>query len=87
MVRELKKSFKGLDELERLEKDCEEEVSAVHKQREKDFKAELDSGFYFSVVFDTKEERDAWLSEHKLKLEEDFFIRIENFKATIAVGG
>lgn len=80
MVRELKKPFKGLAELEQLEKDCEEEVEAVHKQREKDFKAELDSGFYFSVVFDTKEERDAWLKERNLKLVEDFFIKIDDFK-------
>lgn len=80
MVRELKKPFKGLEGLDRLEKDCTEEVEAVHQQREKDFKAELDSGFYFSVVFDTREERDAWLKEHNLKLVEDFFIRIENFK-------
>jgi hypothetical protein len=80
MVRELKKPFKGLEELDRLEKDSEDEVDSVHKQREKDFKAELDSGFYFSVVFDDKDERDAWLKEHNLKLVEDFFIRIEDFK-------
>jgi hypothetical protein len=80
MVRELKKTFKGLEGMEQLEKDCEEEVEAVHQQREKDFKAELDSGFYFSVVFDTREERDTWLKEHNIKLVEDFFIRIEDFK-------
>jgi hypothetical protein len=80
MVRELKKPFKGLSELEQLEKDCEDEVKAVHDQKEKDFKAELDTGFYFSVVFDTSEERDAWLKERNLKLVEDFFIRIEDFK-------
>jgi hypothetical protein len=80
MVRELKKPFKGLEGLEQLEKDCNEEVAAVHQQREKDFKAELDSGFYFSVVFDTKEERDAWLKERNLKLVEDFFIKIADFK-------
>jgi hypothetical protein len=80
MVRELKKPFKGLEQLEQLEKDCEEDVEAIHNQREKDFKAELDTGFYFSVVFDTREDRDKWLKERNLKLAEDFFIRIEDFK-------
>jgi hypothetical protein len=40
----------------------------------------LDTGFYFSVVFDTREERDKWLTEHNLKLVEDFFIKAGDFK-------
>jgi hypothetical protein len=47
MVRELKKPVKGLEGMERLEKDCDETVDAVHRQREQDFKKELDTGFYF----------------------------------------
>jgi hypothetical protein len=80
MVRELKKPSKGLQGLEELEKDCDAEVADVHKQREKDFKSELDTGYYFSVVFDTREERDQWLQDRKLKLVEDFFIKASDFK-------
>jgi hypothetical protein len=80
MVREIKKPSKGLGGLEELEKDLDETVAGVHKQREKDFKDELDTGFYFSVVFDTHEEREAWLKAHNLKLVEDFFIKAEDFK-------
>jgi hypothetical protein len=28
-------------------------------------------GFYFSVVFSTRKERDEWLSRHGLKLRQD----------------
>jgi len=80
MVRELKKPEIGIKGLEELEKDCEIEADEVHKQREKDFKSELDTGFFFSVVFDTREERDNWLKEHKLELVEDMYLRIENFR-------
>ncbi|GHV79453.1 hypothetical protein AGMMS49944_12440 [Spirochaetia bacterium] len=80
MVRELKKPSKGLNGLEELEKDCDTEVKAVHKQLEKDFKSELDAGFFFSVVFNTKEERDQWLQDHGLKLIEDMFIKAVDFK-------
>jgi hypothetical protein len=80
MVREVKKPLVGLKGLAELEKDCDTEVEVVNKQREKDFNSEMDVGFYFSVVFDTREERDKWLKERKLKLIEDMFIRIENFR-------
>jgi hypothetical protein len=79
MVRELKKPSKGLSGLEELEKDCDAEVETVHKQLEKDFKSELDAGFFFSVVFNTKEERDQWLQDHGLKLIEDMFIKASDF--------
>lgn len=79
MVRELKKPVKGLEGLEKLEAETEKEVMEIEKQREKDFQNELDVGFYFSVVFDTKEERDKWCKEHNIKLEEDFFVKAKDF--------
>lgn len=81
MVRELhKKTAKGLEGLEKLEADTEKEVNDIEKLREKDFQNELDVGFYFSVVFDSKEERDAWCKAHGIKLQEDFFVKAKDFK-------
>jgi hypothetical protein len=75
MVRELKPPPKGIQALEELEKITDDEVEKVEKQREKDFKKEMDTAFYFSVVFDTREDRDKWLKDRKLKLIEDTFIK------------
>ena len=80
MVRELKKPAKGLEGLEKLEAETEKEVNEIEKQREKDFQNELDTGFFFSVVFDTKEERDKWCKDHGIKLVEDFFVKAKDFK-------
>lgn len=80
MVRELYKKKNGLEGLEKLEEDTEKEVNDIEKLREKDYQNELDVGFYFSVVFDTKEERDAWCKAHGIKLQEDFFVKAKDFK-------
>jgi len=80
MVRELKKPSQGLKGLEELERDSEDEVKEIEDQRKKDFSDELDTAFFFSVVFDTKEERNKWLSDRRLKLEEDYFIKASDFK-------
>jgi hypothetical protein len=79
MVRELKKPSKGLGELEAMEKDTDRVVNEIERQREKDFKDELNTGFCFSVVFDTKGERDKWLQERGIKLVEDFFVKARDF--------
>jgi hypothetical protein len=80
MVRDLKRPSKGIEALDELEKITDNEVEAIHKQRKADFKSELDTGFFFSVVFDTYEEREQWLKDHNLKLVEDFFIKASDFK-------
>jgi hypothetical protein len=69
-----------LEGLKDLESTTDKEVKEIEELREKDFKNELDTGFYFSVVFDTKEERDKWLMAHKIKLVEDFFVKAKDFK-------
>jgi hypothetical protein len=58
MVRKLHKPCKGTDGLKELEKITDKEVKDIHNQRAQDFKDELDLGFYFSVVFDNRRERD-----------------------------
>lgn len=83
MVRELhKKTARGIEGLEKLEKDFDKDVQDIEKLREKDFsrEKELDVGFFFSVVFDTKDERDSWLKAHGIKLQEDFFVKAKDFK-------
>ena len=80
MVREQKKTFKGVEELESQEAATEAEIKKFNDIRKKEFDAEMDTGYFFSVVFETKAERDQWLKERNLSLEEDFFIRAKNFK-------
>jgi hypothetical protein len=71
-----------MQKLEELEK---ERFEKVQKMREQDFlneskmAQELDSAFYFSVVFNSRTERDKWLNEHNVILTEDFFVKSEDF--------
>ena len=82
MVRDLKKPIKGLETLEKLEADAEKDVDEIEKRRVAAFDRdrELHTGFYFSVVFDTHEERQKWLEDRGLKLEEGCFIKARDFK-------
>lgn len=81
MVREIKmKKQQGLDELEKMEALTDNDMAELEKIRKEDFREqELDSGFYFSVVFNTRKERDEWLQSRNLKLVEDNFIKISDF--------
>jgi hypothetical protein len=79
MVRELKKPSKGIQELEAMEKEVNADIAKINKEMADTFKSELDGGFFFSVVFNNREERDEWLKNHKLKLEDDYFIKASDF--------
>ena len=81
MVREIKtKPVKGVKGLEQLEKETEKEVSAIEEERKKAFSdSDLDAGYYFSVVFNTNAERNAWLKKHNIKLEDDYIVRAKDF--------
>jgi len=82
MVRKLVKEKKGIENienLEALEKETETQISKYNDIRKQEFKDEMDTRFFFSVVFDTKSERDQWLKERNLKLVEDFFIKAKDF--------
>ena len=81
MVRDLHtKTASGIEGLQKLEADTEKEVNDIESLRQKDFQNELDAGFFFSVVFDTRSERDSWLKEHGIKLQEDFFVKAKDFR-------
>jgi len=79
MVRKLNKEKKGIENLEALEKETETQIKKYNDIRKQEFKDELDTRFFFSVVFDTKSERDQWLKKRNLTLVEDFFIKAKNF--------
>jgi len=79
MVRKQEEKKQGIETLETLEQETESEIKKINDIRKKEFGNEMDSAFYFSVVFDTRAERDQWLKERKLTLEEDFFIRANKF--------
>jgi len=81
MVRRQKKDAQGIETLEALEKEAESEVKNIKDIRNEAFrKEELNTDFYFAVVFDTKAERNQFLQERNLSLEENVFIRAKDFK-------
>ena len=77
MVRELKTGKKTLEELEAI---TDKQIESLDDIRKKEFKEELDTAYYFSIVFDTNTERDLWLKEHNLSLIDNFFIKAKDFK-------
>jgi hypothetical protein len=40
----------------------------------------MNAGFFFPAVFDIGKERDQWLKDRGLTLEEDFFVKVKDFK-------
>ena len=79
MVRKQQSQKPGTEALEALEQEAELEVKKINDIRKKEFRSELDSAFYFSVVFDSRAERDQWLKTHEIVLEEDFFVKSKDF--------
>jgi len=79
MVRKLVKEKKGIENLEALEQETENQIKKYNDIRKKEFGDEMDTAYFFSVVFDTKAERDQWLKERNLTLVEEFFIKIKDF--------
>ena len=70
----------GIEALKELEAITDTEIKKLNGIRKEEFGDELDAGYFFSVVFDTRKERDLWLKEHNLNLVENFFIRAKDFK-------
>ena len=80
MVREAKKQKTGIEALKELEVTTETEIKKLNDIRKEEFRDELDAGYFFSIVFNTRKERDQWLKERNLCLAEDFFIKAKDFK-------
>lgn len=79
MVREIKKQSRGESQLEELEKLTDSQVKKYKEEQDKYFKDELDTGFYFSVIFETKEERDKWLNKYNIVLMDNYSVKSKNF--------
>ncbi|MDR2730924.1 MAG: hypothetical protein LBB81_08505 [Treponema sp.] len=80
MVRKQKaKNENGIEALKAFETETEDEIKKYNDIRKQEFKDELNTKYYFSVVFDTKAERDQWLKERNLSLVEEIFIRAKDF--------
>ena len=80
MVRQQKKKGQGVEALAEMEAETDKQVKNYDKIRKACFDDEMNTGYFFSVVFDTKAERDKWLKERSLTLVEDFFIKAKDFK-------
>ena len=79
MIRKLEKQVNPEEVIKKLEELEMNKFNQVEELREKDFDNEMDSAFYFSVVFNTRSERDKWLKEHNIVLTEDFFVKADDF--------
>jgi len=79
MKRKLNKQINPAETIQKLQDMEMAKMQKVEDIRKKQFDDELDTAFYFSVVFNTKAERDKWLQEHNIVLTEDFFVRAEDF--------
>lgn len=79
MIRKLEKQVNPEEVIKKLEELEMKKFNQVEELREKDFDDEMDSAFYFSVVFNTRSERDKWLREHNIVLTEDFFVKADDF--------
>jgi len=80
MVRQQKKAQGGIEALKELEQETKSEIKKINDIRKQEFNEEMNAEYFFSVVFDTKTERDKWLKERNLTLIENFFIRANDFK-------
>lgn len=72
---------KSVDEkMSELEKETDEAVEVIEKNQS-EMDAELSMDYCFCVVFETKEERNAWLKKHGLeaKMQEGGFLLAKDF--------
>lgn len=79
MKRKLNKQINPAETIQKLQDIEMAKMQEVEDIRKKQFDDELDTAFYFSVVFNTRSERDKWLQEHNIVLTEDFFVKAEDF--------
>ena len=79
MIRKQKSQKPGIENLEALEQETENEVKHINAIRKAEFAQELNTGFYFSVVFLNKQDRDLWLKNHNINLIEDLFVKASDF--------
>lgn len=69
-----KKSKTTLKEIAEEGESIVSEALAKKRKHEADVLDTMDAGFFFSVVFRSRAERDAWLKEKGLRLRDDEYI-------------
>lgn len=76
------KKIKRVDALEKLQKEEELNIKNINElkgTRINILDSEMDTAFYFSVIFNTREERDNWLKRHNIKLMDNYSVKAEDF--------
>ena len=61
-----------------------DQAIAIRRERERAVVDRLDMGFFFSVVFRTRKERDAWLVKYGLTLRSDDYVTVDDLEEGIA---
>lgn len=79
MVRKVGKVQGGEEQLKELEEITDKEVIEFKEKQKKILDEELDTGYYFSVIFETREERDEWLNKHGIVLMDNYSVKAEHF--------
>lgn len=83
-VKELQNKTKeqALKELSELENDTYNDIDNIKQARDREL--EMDTAFYFSVIFNNREERDAFLNKYNIKLHDNFTVLSKEFIKAIA---
>lgn len=79
MKRKLNKNENSIELLEQAEKDLKNDIIDSKKTRDGILEQEMDTAFYFSVIFETKEERDKFLNKYKITLQDNYSVLAKNF--------
>lgn len=79
MKRKLNKNENSIELLEQAEKDLKDDIIDSKKTRDGILEQEMDTAFYFSVIFETKEERDKFLNKYKITLQDNYSVLAKNF--------
>lgn len=67
----------ALKELSQLENDTYNDIDNIKQARDREL--EMDTAFYFSVIFNNREERDAFLNKYKIKLHDNYSVMSKDF--------
>lgn len=79
MKRKLNKNENSIELLEQAEKDLKNDIIDSKKTRDGILEQEMDTAFYFSVIFETKEERDKFLNKYKITLQDNYSVLAKDF--------
>lgn len=79
MVRKVGKIKSGEEQLKELEEITDKEVIQFKEKQKNILNEELDTAYYFSVIFETRKERDEWLNKYKIVLMDTYSVKAKDF--------